>query len=212
MEQSAGQRTTRIWTLGKPAPEPGSYAGVTISTDDLVDSTIGDLNGDGREDLAWLKRTGATSGQLWVALSDGVNFGPPETWWIGDTIVPVNGSQLLIGDFHGDGRADVAIFGRGESTTNSRMVVLKRSKFANPTRFSNPTVWWAAPQRFDDVAGVWLADLSGDGRSDLVVRENVNGVRLKTAVTKSPLPGSFPRMDQYKIRWQDRRWCQPRSG
>jgi hypothetical protein len=86
------------------------------------------------------------------------------------------------------------------------MVVLKRSKYANPTRLNDPVVWWAATQRFEDVAGVWLGDLSGDGRSDLVVRENLagGGVRLKTAVTKSPLPGSFPRMGEYKVRWGDR--------
>lgn len=202
-EQSAGVRTTRIWTLGQAAPEPGSYAGVTIPTEDLVDSTTGDLDGDGRQDLAWLRRTGGASGELWVALSDGVNFGAPEPWWAGDTVVPVNGSRLLIGDFHADGRADVAIFGQGEAAGTSRMIVLKRSKYANPTRFGDPVVWWAAPQPPEEVASVWLADLSGDGRSDLVVRENVNGVRLKTAVTRSPLPRSFPRMDEYRIRWQD---------
>ncbi len=203
MEQIPGQRTTRVFTLGQAAPEPGTHAGVNITTDDLVDHALGDLDGDGRHDLAWLKKTGGTSGRIWVALSDGVNFGTPETWWQGDTIVPVNGAQLLIGDFHADGREDLAIFGRGESAGNSRMVVLKRSRFSNSTKLSDPVVWWAERQDFDDVASVWLADLSGDGRSDLVVRENVNGVRLKTAVTKSPLPGSLPRTDEYRIRWQD---------
>ena len=52
---------------------------------------------------------------------------------------------------------------------------------------------------------MWLGDLSGDGRSDLVVRQNIEGggVRLKTAVTKSPLPGSYPRMGTYKARFED---------
>lgn len=206
MEQIPGQRVVRVFTLGQAAPEPGTHAGVTISADDLVDHAIGDLNGDGRQDLAWLKRSGGTSGRIDVALSDGVNFGTPETWWAGETVVPVNGARLLIGDVHGDGRADAAIFGRGEAANASRMVVLKRSKYANPTRFGNPVVWWGATQPYDDVAGVWLADVSGDGRSDLVVRENLagGGVRLKTAVTMSPLPGSFPRMGEYKVRWGDR--------
>ncbi len=85
------------------------------------------------------------------------------------------------------------------------MVVLKRTKPANPTKFSNPVLWWSANQDFDKVAGVWLGDLSGDGRSDLIVRQNIDGggVRLKTAVTKSPLPGAFPRMGPYKARWAD---------
>ena len=206
VEQTPGQRTARVFTLGQAAPEPGTHAGVVLSAVDLVDHTSGDLNGDGRQDLAWLTKTGATSGRIDVALSDGVNLVPSGTWWAGETIVPVNGARLLIGDVHGDGRPDVAIFGRGEDATTSRMVVLKRTKYANPSKFSNPVLWWAARQRFEDVASVWLADLSGDGRSDLVVRENLagGGVRLKTAVTTSPLPGSFPRMGVYKVRWGDR--------
>ena len=38
-----------------------------------------------------------------------------------------------------------------------------------------------------------------------MVRQNGTdiGVRLKTAVTKSPLPKSMPRMGTYKLRWED---------
>lgn len=205
MEHSSGQRSARVWTLGQAPPEPGTWAGLTISTDDLVDYAAGDLNGDGRQDLAWLRKTGPSSGRIEVALSDGVNYGAVEEWWTGDTVVPVNGAKMLIGDFHADGRADIAVFGRGEAAATSRLIVLKRTKPANPTKFSNPILWWSANQDFDKVAGVWLGDLSGDGRSDLIVRQNIDGggVRLKTAVTKSPLPGAFPRMGPYKARWAD---------
>jgi Stage II sporulation protein len=205
MQHSDGQRTTRVWTPGQTAPEGGSYAGLTLPTDGLIDYVAGDLDGDGRQDLAWLRKTGASGGVISVALSDGTNYGPAQDWWSGDTIVPVNGADLLIGDFHGDGREDVAIFGRGDTDSTSRLVVLKRSKYDNPSRLSAPVLWWEASQEFDKVASVWLGDLSGDGRSDLIVRQNVEGggVRLKTAVTKSPLPSSFPRMGTYKARWED---------
>ncbi len=204
--RSPGQRTARVWTPGQTPPESGSHAGISLSTNDLIGYTAGDMNGDGRQDLVWLKKTGTNSGRIKVALSDGVNYGPAQDWWSGSTIVPVNGSHLLVGDFHADGRDDVAIFGEGSSDGTSRMVVLRRKAFSNPSKFSDPVEWWSALQDFDKVASVWLADLSGDGRSDLVVRQNpeLGGVRLKTAVTKSPLPSSGPRMDVYKTRWENK--------
>ena len=204
MRHTSGQRTPRIWTPGQQAPDGNPHVGITLTTDSLIDYATGDMDGDGKRDLVWLKKTGPSSGRLRVALSDGANFGSALDWWSGDTIVPVNGAKLLIGDFHADGRNDVAIFGRGTNDSSSRMVVLRRTKYTNPTKLNAPQLWWEASQTFDKVAGVWLADLSGDGRSDLVVRQNGDGggVKLKTAVTKSPLPGSFPRMNTYKARWE----------
>lgn len=205
MEHSSGQRSARVWTLGQPAPEPGTWAGLTLSTEDLVSYAAGDLNGDGKQDLAWLQKTGPSSGRINVALSNGTNYGEPQEWWSGTTVVPLNGAKLLVGDFHADGRTDAALFGRGSTDSVSQMVVLKRTKAGNPTLFSDPVLWWSASQEFNKVAGVWLGDLSGDGRSDLIVRQNLDGggVRLKTAVTQSPLPGAFPRMGPYKARWAD---------
>ena len=118
--------------------------------------------------------------------------------------MPLNGASLLIGDFHADGRQDVAIFGRNGD--DSRLVVLKRRKFDNAVSFSDPVIWWSGAQEFERVAAVWAGDLSGDGRSDLIVRQNIDGggVRLKSAVTKSPTPSSGSRMDAYKSRWEDK--------
>ena len=73
------------------------------------------------------------------------------------------------------------------------------------TKFQNPIEWWSASQEYDKIVSVWLGDLSGDGRSDLIVRQHPDSgaVRLTTAVTKTPDPGSGPRMDTYKARWED---------
>jgi hypothetical protein len=205
MERSPGQRTARVWTPGKTAPEPGSDAGISISTDSLVGYAAGDMNGDGQRDLVWLKKTGPSAGIIRVALSDGTNYGPAEQWWSGDTQVPLNGAYLLTGDFHADGRKDVAIFGQGATAGTSRMVVLKRKPFGAAAWLADPVEWWTADQDLEKVASVWLGDLSGDGRSDLIVRQNpaTGGVRLRTAVTRSPLPGSGPRMDTYRARFED---------
>jgi hypothetical protein len=206
MQRESGRRIARVWTPGKTAPEPGSGAGVTLSTDALIGYAAGDMDGDGKRDLVWLRKTGPSGGRIRVALSDGKNYGQPQDWWTGDTGMPLNGARLLLGDFHADGRRDVAIFGQGNGD-GSRMIVLKRKRYDKAEKLSDPVVWWSASQEFDRVAAVWLGDLSGDGRSDLIVRQNVEsgGVRLKTAVTKSPLPSSGPRMDGYRTRWEDRR-------
>ncbi|MEX1295599.1 MAG: SpoIID/LytB domain-containing protein [Candidatus Limnocylindrales bacterium] len=206
MRHTSGQRTPRVWTPGRTPPDSNPHMGISLATDSLIDYASGDLNGDGRDDLVWLKKTGPSAGRVKVALSDGADFGGAQDWWSGDTIVPVNGAELLVGDFHADGRNDVAIFGRGTSEGSSRMVVLRRAKYTNAKYFNDPVLWWEAGQAFDKVASVWLADVSGDGRSDLVVRQNGDGggVRIKTAVTKSPLPKGMPRMGTYKRRWEDK--------
>ena len=205
MERRPSQRTARVWTPGQTAPEPGSYAGISLSTDALIDYAAGDMNADGQLDLVWLRKTGAHVGKIKVALSDGINYGAAEDWWSGDTLVPLNGASLLIGDFHGDGREDVAIFSSGPSAGMSRLVVLKRKQIGAANKFFDPVEWWSGAQDFDKVAAVWLGDLSGDGRSDLIVRQNpeTGGIRLKTAVTKSPLPSSGSRMNTYRARWED---------
>ena len=204
MVHTSGKRAARVWTPGKPAPEPGSDAGLTFGTDSLVSYAAGDMNGDGKRDLVWLRKTGSTSGKIRVALSNGTNYGDAQEWWSGDASVQMNGARLLIGDFHADGRDDVAIFGKTSSGT-SRMVVLRRQKYEMTSKFQNPLEWWKASQEYDKVVSVWLGDLSGDGRADLIVRQHPEGggVRLKTAVTRSPYPGSGPRMDTYKARWED---------
>ena len=61
---------------------------------------MGDLNGDGLEDLVWLKEADGGGGRLKVALSDGVNYRADELWWSGDPLVSLKGARLRIGDFH----------------------------------------------------------------------------------------------------------------
>ena len=42
----------------------------------------------------------------------------------------------------------------------------------------------------DTVVAAWAGDVSGDGRADLIVRQDPDGggLRFRTAITKSPLP------------------------
>jgi len=207
MKRDGADFQARVWTPGRTSPEPGSGAGINVSNVDLVSFRAADMDGDGRDDLVWLRQTGPRSGKLKVALSDGVNYGPAEDWWEGDTVVPLSGARLLVGDFFANHRTDVAILGRGDTASSSRLVVLKRKPYEGAQKFTAPKNWWSGGQDLDKVNGAWAADLSGDGRADLVIRQDIadGGVKVRTAVTSSPLPGTFPRMGAIKTRFEDRK-------
>ena len=51
------------------------------------------------------------------------------------------------------------------------------------------------------MSAAWAGDLSGDGRADLILRQNrdAGGVRLKTAVTRSPVPSGEDRMTALRV-------------
>jgi hypothetical protein len=54
------------------------------------------------------------------------------------------------------------------------------------------------------ISAAWAGDLSGDGRADLIVRQNPGsgGVRLKTAVTRTPLPSGEDRMRALRVAFE----------
>jgi len=188
-----GQQVAHVWPSGESAAGAGSRAGLRISGEDLVGFASGDVNDDGRDDLVWLLQTGPQTGQLRVALSDGSSYGGEQVWYDGAMLVALGGAKLLIGDFHADGRTDVAVLGRGESEGSAQLVVLKKKPGDG---FLRPARWWSGPQDMATMAAAWAGDLSGDGRADLILREHPEsgGVRIKTAVTGSPLPPGQQRM------------------
>ncbi len=206
MKKDDGAFKSRIWTPGRSSPEPGSNAGLNVSNDSLVGFRAADMDGDGRDDLVWLKETGTRSGKLRVALSDGVNYGPAEDWWEGNTVVPVASARLLTGDFYANGLIDVGIVGRGDSSATSRLVVLRRKRAGQQAKFDEPRSWWSGGQDSRKITAAWGGDVSGDGRADLVIRQNIagGGVKVRTAITRSPLPSASPRMGAIKTRFESR--------
>jgi hypothetical protein len=112
----------------------------------VQDLTMGDVNGDGASDLV-------------IPFHDLYQFPDPDAMTVVDnggtvqkwlTGTPV--WRSTIGDFHGDGRAEVLAFG-----DNDRMLVNQGGgAFAGPTSFSFNGEFTA------------VADVNGDGRADLV--------------------------------------------
>ncbi len=191
-----GQSVAHVWAPGDTAA--GSRAGVRIASDELVGYASGDIDDDGKDDLVWLVQSGPRTGRIRVALSDGDGYGPDQTFYDGAMLVPLGGARLLVGDFHADGRIDVGILGRGETDGTVQVAVL-RKKPGNA--FTAPVRWWSGQQDMGSVSAAWAGDLSGDGRADLILRQNRDGggVRLKTAVTRSPLPSGDDRMTPLRL-------------
>ena len=54
------------------------------------------------------------------------------------------------------------------------------------------------------MAAAWAGDVSGDGRADLILRQHPDegGVRIKTAITGSPLPPAPDRMANLLARYE----------
>jgi hypothetical protein len=125
---------------GSPIPFAGS--GTT-------EIAVGDFNGDGKQDIA------LANSDLDVLKGDGSGgFVPtPES----PMTLPGYTSALVSGDFNRDGRSDLALASSSEYLT----VYLGTSS-------GNFTVAPGSPIKNTDTAGITAADLTGNGRLDLV--------------------------------------------
>jgi hypothetical protein len=119
---------------------------------------VGDVNGDGRADLITFFQGPATSADVYVALSNGAGFGAGQKW---HDLFAVGAEQPRVGDFNGDGRADIATF---TCDANADVYVA----LSDGAAFVGTTVKW---NDFFCTAGEfpYTGDYNGDGKDDIVV-------------------------------------------
>ncbi|MFI5371085.1 MAG: FG-GAP-like repeat-containing protein [Candidatus Eisenbacteria bacterium] len=122
---------------------------------------VGDVNGDGRLDVA----ATYTSGLVWgvsVLLGDGAGgFGPATNFATGHSP-----QGIAIVDLNGDGKPDLVVANRGDNTVSAL--------FGNGSGGFVPTTTVAAG---NSPSGLAAGDLNGDGIPDLAVA-NVNGIGI----------------------------------
>jgi hypothetical protein len=130
--------TAEIWTPG----------GAVLTS--AANTFVGDFNGDGRADIA-----SANGGVVEMKLSrvDGDGRFIAATWtndgfWGG-------ASYIKVGDFDGDGRADLASPDGG----------VVRMKLSRDGYFDSSN--WDAPISWGGPDYTWVADFNGDGRADI---------------------------------------------
>lgn len=116
---------------------------------------VGDVNGDGKEDIITFTRGTATD--VYIALSDGNKFNGRGVKWHDRFCV---GTEIpLVGDFNGDGKSDIVTFTRGSSA--DVYVAL-----SNGSSFQGTGVKWH--DKFCVGTEIPLVgDFNGDGKDDI---------------------------------------------
>ena len=145
---------------------------------------VGDASGDARADLVGI----ASDGAVWVAVSTGAAFEPAVVWAEATLFSVGNGwfdaafwDRLWLADVTGDGTADLVGIANngdlwiGESTGSSFNAphLVASSVFATPAYFART-----------HQHRVWVGDVSGDGKADVV------GINAAAAVSVGLATGS----------------------
>lgn len=146
---------------------------------------IGDLNGDGRPDLAI-----ATSGPGAVSI---LIQGPslPGSFFPATTLLPGStASSVAIGDLNSDGKLDIAVANAGNDGIGNVFVLMQDP--ASPGAFLPAASFKAGLQPIS----IAIGDLNGDGSPDLAVANlgspSDGGTTSVSVILQNPLvPGNF---------------------
>ena len=151
---------------------------------------VGDFNGDGKPDLAVARAAGlndVVSVLMNTTLTGAttVSFAPRQTFDSGPDPLSV-----AVGDFNGDGKADLAVGTRGSFAMPDATV----SVLLNIAAVGATTPSFSPKQTFDSGSGpdaVAVGDFNGDGKPDLAV---ANGGAYQNGTTVSVLLNDWTRI------------------
>jgi hypothetical protein len=133
----------------------------------VPDTAVGDVTGDGRDDLVLLGRPSDGVGGVHVAPSTGDGFGPVEQWWT----VPadVDSSAVFTADADGDGTSEV-LFVFLDDDSRDRLQVLT----AGDDGFTAGEARRVGEASVSLYLSVWLiGDVDGDGADELVIPASI---------------------------------------
>jgi alpha-tubulin suppressor-like RCC1 family protein len=135
---------------------------------------MGDLNGDGKPDLAVANRT---DDNVSILLGTGTGaFGAATNFAVG-----TQPASVAIGDLNGDGKPDLAVANRGSDNV-SILLGTGTGAFGSAASFA---VEFASP------SSVAIGDLNGDGKPDLAVAKTGFGSDDNVSILLSDGTGAF---------------------
>lgn len=139
-------------------------------------TAVGDMNGDGRNDLIWAAGTGGGPRiALYNGLTLGANGGPKLT---GDFFVyePTlrNGSYVAAGDINADGKADL-IAGAGNGASRLRAFSGAQLVSSNGSNTASFVDFFSFGSTGGGGVRVAAEDLDGDGKADVVAGNGPGG-------------------------------------
>lgn len=137
-------------------------------------ATPGDYDGDGKVDIA-VQRQGTTAGSqstFYVLASSNGSLIVRSWGVLGDQVVP--------GDYDGDGKTDLAVVRRSGTTTDNLVWYILRSSDSGLTAAAFGITEWDTPIQ---------NDYDGDGKADIAVYRETNGVNYILRSSDSGVSG-----------------------
>ena len=192
-------------TIGARAADGASPLVADLGTATVLGHGSVDVNHDGRRDLVQLLADPGGTLRIQVMRATGSGFLPAVTWWSsavqGPALAPA-GLHLVTGDFDDDGFGDAAIVQAPARTPASptsaggpstRLIVFRSTGSA----LRPGVTWWRQSLNLSSSQFV-AGDVSGDGRSDLVVlRPTSGGTAAAALVARSTNTGGLRALASY---------------
>ena len=149
---------------------PGAAAGIPT----------GDFNNDGKMDVVIGNSTGASPRNVTVLLGKGDGtFVAPATFTTGGS----GEGQIVVGDFNGDGKLDIAVVNQSDNTLS---ILLGNGDGT----FQAPKITGALASD-GNLGAIAAADFNGDGKLDLAVPDYVGSTAGQVAILLGNGDGTF---------------------
>jgi hypothetical protein len=150
-----------IWEMNGTSILNSNSAGLGAVSTVWSVAGVGDFNGDGYADILWRN---TTTGDVAIWEMNGTTILNPSSAGVGN--VATNWSAVGVGDFNGDGKAD--ILWQNTSNGNLAIYLMNGTTITSSATFANLGAY----------SVVGIGDFNGDGKSDILLRDTAGDIAI----------------------------------